>query len=350
MPLTPSELGERRIGFPRFWTEPNVPGQRLQMRPALTALEVAAQCGCEDTLDMLHSAGADDSAWRMSSESEQNSLLEIPAEPPMSALSVSSPVHQAITVGNRSMLDKLLNTYDYSPNYRPLVAPTVALPPLSFALAQCDLANPGVRACIGDLLAHPRLILNLRTPVFNVHPLHFAAARHDPDLLTWIAASMPGGHTTAGQTALGHTLLHVAALPLTANYIAKSSPAVNLSIHCARTLDSKWLQHRLPSPRHINATKYPEPPLMSWGNPDKQGPLASAERDAQLATIRLLLDWGNVDIQAQDSDGNTALHYLAGTLGASPRAVELVRGIDGGEEVWQSARNWCGLTPKQLWE
>ncbi|KAJ5819756.1 hypothetical protein N7474_005347 [Penicillium riverlandense] len=44
-PLTQAELDERRTSFPRFWTEPNVPGLRLRMNKSNTALEVAASLG-----------------------------------------------------------------------------------------------------------------------------------------------------------------------------------------------------------------------------------------------------------------------------------------------------------------
>ncbi|KAE8344992.1 hypothetical protein BDV24DRAFT_126073 [Aspergillus arachidicola] len=230
-PLTPAELEERRPGFPRFWTEPNVPGQRLRMATALTSLEVAAQFGCEEIFEILYKAGAEDSSWRVSTATQEDSLSEIPSEAPLSALLVSSPMHQAIASGHRLMLDKILNTYNYYPDYRPLVTPTVALPPLFFAIARCDLAKPGVRECISDLFAHPRLSPHLRTPILEVHPLHFATARHDPEFLSWTADLIPGGHATAGRIALGHTLLHVAALPLTGNQVARNKMAIERSIH-----------------------------------------------------------------------------------------------------------------------
>ncbi|KAK1142387.1 hypothetical protein N8T08_007939 [Aspergillus melleus] len=221
------------------------------------------------------------------------------------------------------MLQKLIDYYNYSPNYRPLVAPTVALPPLSFAIARCDLEKPGVRGCISDLLAHPRLLPHLRTPVFDVHPLHFATARHDPDFLAWIASSILGGHLVADK------------------------PAVKHSIRCARTLDSKWLQHGRPSPIHAQ-TRAPRPPYRVLHKPFKPVPMTEAENGAQLATIQLLLKWGGFDVRAQDVDGNTALHYLAATVNVSPETIDLVRAMDGGKDVWESSTNWCGFSPKQL--
>ena len=339
-PLTEQELDERRKGFPRFWTEPNIPGQRLRMTPALTALEVAAGCAREDLLELVRAAGADESSWLADSASlftRDNPLLN------PSALSTSSPVHQAIAAGHPSMLRHLLTSCRHSPNYRPLAAPTVALPPLSFAVSRCDLTNPGVQSCLVELLAHPQLDWHLRTPIFDIHVLHFATARHDPELLSWLAGFLPGGLSAAGTTALGHTLLHVAALPLTASQTVARKPAVARSMHCARTLDSRWLPHALPSPLH---TQFAAPGDLGAERPQ---PMTRTEQEAQKATIKLLLEREALDVRAQDIDGNTALHYLAGTLNVDEETVELVRGMEGGENVWQSVRNRWGLTPQQLW-
>lgn len=115
------------------------------------------------------------------------------------------------------MLRYLLSTCECSPNYQPHAAPTVSHLPLSYAIARCDLTNAGVQRCSVDLLSHPELNANLCTPIFNIYALHFATAHHDPDLLSWLAAFIPGGLSSAGTTALGQTLLHIACLPLTAN-------------------------------------------------------------------------------------------------------------------------------------
>lgn len=110
----------------------------------------------------------------------------------------------------------ILSTYGYSPNYFPYAAPTVALPPLSHAIARCNLNDPKVQGCVTNLLSHPRLDANLRTPISNIHPLHFVTALHDPALPLWLTTFIPGGYEVAGTTGLGHTLLHIAALPFTA--------------------------------------------------------------------------------------------------------------------------------------
>lgn len=139
------------------------------------------------------------------------------------------------------MLRHLFSTCGYSPNYRPYAALTVALPPLALGIARCNLSDSGVQRCLVDLLYHPKLDPNLRAPILDIPPLHFATTHHDPDLLSWLAALIPGGYKVAEATALGHTLLHMASLPLIATREVARNPEVARTIHCARTLDSKWI-------------------------------------------------------------------------------------------------------------
>lgn len=346
-PLTEAELDERHHGFPRFWTEPNIPREGVRIDRALTALELAAKTGSVEILDLLRAAGADESAWIQPSTTNNGDSDQFMIEGEnarISALAPSSPVHEAIAAGQQSMFRHLLSTCRYSPNYRPRATPTVSLPPLSYTIARCDLNNTGVQRCLVDLLSHPQLDANLRTPIFDVHPLHFATAHHDPDLLSWLAGFIPGGFAAAGVTALEHTLLHVASLPLTNSQIVSGNPDVARSIHCVRTLDSHWSPYRLPSPIHM---QFLTPGEMGAKNP--QQPMTVALQQAQKATIRVLLEWGGVNVRAKDVDGNMALHYLASTLNVDEETVEMVRQMEGGEAVWQEATNYWGLTPRQLW-
>ncbi|KAL4949663.1 hypothetical protein BDW69DRAFT_188080 [Aspergillus filifer] len=237
----------------------------------------------------------------------------------------------------------LLSTCGYFPNYRPLAAPTVALPPLSYAIARCNINDPHVQRCIADLLIHPQLDINLRTPIFGVHVLHFATAHHNPDLLTWLASFIPGGLAVAGKTALGHTSLHIAYLPLTAGQTDAGVDNVTTSIHCVRTLDWGWAPYDLHSPIFAQF-KTPHELGLLWAKP-----MTEAQNKAQRVTIELLLRWGGCDVSAQDMDRNTALHYLAGTLGIDELTVRVVRELKGGEDVWKKAKNIWGLTPSDLW-
>ena len=94
---------------------------------------------------------------------------------------------------------------------------------------------------------------------------------------------------------------------------------------------------------------------MDFSTPEEVGyrnnpiPMTVAQQQAQQATIRVLLDWGGIDVRAKDVDGNTALHYLAGTLNISDITLTMVRAMDGGEEVWQESKNGYGVTPRRMW-
>ncbi|KAL3484032.1 hypothetical protein BJX62DRAFT_248823 [Aspergillus germanicus] len=349
-PLTEGELEERRRWFPMFWTEWFVPGRSLRMGKALTALEEAAGYGREDLFDLLRAAGAEESAWVHQAESDDPELWDFDESAPVSFLSTSSPLHEALYWGEQAMVQHLLLRCGHPPNYRPRAVPTMALPPLSHILVRCNFDDENVHNCLVDLLAHPELDPNLRTPVFGIHPLHFATAHHNPKLLTWLAGFIPDGLAAARTTALGHTLLHIACLPLIPDQIAAKNPNVLKSIHCIRTVNYHW---------HPRAKLIPSPSLGEVATAEEIAsldpqPMTVAEQQAQLATIRVLLEarrgQGEVaNVRARDVDGNTALHYLAGTLNMSDETLELVRGLEGGEQVWSEARNNWGLTPSQLW-
>lgn len=146
-----------------------------------------------------------------------------------------------------------------------------------------------------DLLYyHPRLDANLRTPISNIHPLHFVTALHDPALLLWLAAFIPGGCEAAGTTALGHTLpLHIAALPFTAQQIVACPEIIKTRsiVHCsARTLDSTtWKPHRLPSQLHMDFST-PEDTIIVMGSGRKPIPMTVPQQLAQQGTNRGLLE------------------------------------------------------------
>ncbi|KAL4898482.1 hypothetical protein BDV59DRAFT_197386 [Aspergillus ambiguus] len=76
--------------------------------------------------------------------------------------------------------------------------------------------------------------------------------------------------------------------------------------------------------------------------------LTPKEREAQVNVIRSLLDTG-IDAHAQDVEGNMPLHYLAATLNVDPGAVQLLRGMEGGEEVYNNSLNREGLSPRSMW-
>jgi hypothetical protein len=77
---------------------------------------------------------------------------------------------------------------------------------------------------------------------------------------------------------------------------------------------------------------------------DRPSSLTVSQQLAQQDKIRVLLEWGGIDIKAKYLDGNTSLHYLAGTLNMSDITLSMMREMDGGEGVWQESKNchWGG--------
>jgi hypothetical protein len=71
---------------------------------------------------------------------------------------------------------------------------------------------------------------DIRTPVFDVHILHFAAALLQVDLLKAVGIPL----SKASTTAICHSLLHIAALPFNWSDFEESAPKVKQSIHDER--------------------------------------------------------------------------------------------------------------------
>ena len=109
----------------------------------------------------------------------------------------------------------------------PLSAPT-RLSPHMTAIAFCD--PPNLEAY--DIPArNVKTNLNLCTPIFFIHVLHFATARLDVPLLQHLITNPNTPPNAAGTTALDHTLLHVSTLPLNDKHINIFSPKNFQSIH-----------------------------------------------------------------------------------------------------------------------
>ena len=339
--LTPNEIADRRKTFSRFWTEPELPTIRFRSTAARTALETAASVGNVALFDQVRAAQPDESWWTV-----DPTPSHLPDQPTHSAFCTSSPVHEAIMAQKSDMLRHLLDI-GYSPNVLPLAATTRCFSPLAVAVAFCD--PPNIEA-YHILIHHPTTNPTLRTPIFSIHILHFATARLDLPLLQHILTNQSTPLETAGTTSLGHTLLHVASLPLTDVHINLFSPKIFHSIHDVRTLDTKhWLpinlRRRKPSHRgilHSQADTLPLPP----------GVMPKDEEDArkQAEMVLWLLLSGMQDVAAQDVYGNTPLHYLASAMRVNEELLTQVRARQGAESVWKESKNELGYTPGELWE
>ena len=338
-PLTTNEVAARRKVFSRFWSEHQLPTQKFRSTPARTALETAASVGDVQLFDQVRDAGPDESWWLIDPTPHK-----LPDTLTHSVLCTSSPCHEAIIAGKNNMLQHLL-ALGYSPNILPLAAPTWCLSPHMTAIAFCG--PPNVEAY--DILAqNAKTNLNLRTPIFSIHVLHFATARLDVPLLQHLLNNPNTPLEAAGTTALGHTLLHISTLPLTDAHINIFSQKIFQSIHDVRTLDTKdW--------GPINFTLYNPARRSIFTCHKRSFPLARTAEDdedshRQEEMVLWLLRTGKQDVGAQDVYGNTPLHYLASAMCVNDELLAEVRACEGGETVWKGSRNELGYTPEELLE
>ena len=337
-PLTPEELAVRRNGLARFWTEHQLPAQ--YSFPARTPLEVAAVTGNVAIFDQVRAAGPDESWWTINPTPP-----ELPSEPSLSALCTSSPVHEAIVYENLEMLQHLL-ALGFSPNILPLAAPTCCFPPHMTAIAFCD--PPNLQA-YDILAAHPAVDLTRRTPVYSIHVLHIAVARLDIPLVQHLTRYPSTPLSSASQTVLGHTLLHIATLPTTDMHIYLFSKKIFRSVHDVRTLSTRWMNRDLRRRKRENrgifsaiSDDLPIPPPLTLRDEE--------ERVMQENMVLWLLQSGTQDLAAQDVYGNTPLHYLVCAMNPNEVLIEKLREFFEGEAVWKGSKNELGYTPEDLWE
>ena len=231
----------------RFWTGVDFPSRNvIPYSDTMPAVIEAAQGDSVAIVDLLCDAGADTSFWKTHS-------LELPMEATPSSLAISTPLHAAVWTRNSDMLDHLLKS-GFCANAMPLANPTKCITPLMATIVYC---NPWNKEAFHRLLRDSGSAgLQMRTPVFNVHILHFAVARLDPELLRCVSGAFP--LASAGVTALGHTLLHIACLPLNEQYVEMHSQAIYDSIHEMRSLSEEsaqtaQLEHRHPADDYIQA-------------------------------------------------------------------------------------------------
>ena len=336
----------------RFWTGIDFPSRNvIPYSDTIPAMIEAAQGDSYAIVDLLCEAGAETSFWKTESR-------EIPLEATASSLAVTTPLHAAVWSGNAKMLDHLL-TLGFNPNAMPLANPTRCITPLMATIVYC---SPWNKEVFHRLLEYSPQSgpanSSIRTPIYDVHILHFAVARLDCELLRCVSAAVPLG--AAGATALGHTLLHIACLPLNERYIQMHSKEIYESIHEVRSLSDEsaemaHIEGRDPADSYVRAreniirtkrlltrpfTRIPA--RFSWDLPSEEY-FAS-----QIEVLGYLLGNSEQDVAKGDVHGNTALHYLASHRAVNREAVALLRGLPDGERVWMQARNRYGYTPGEL--
>lgn len=332
-PLTRDEIEERFFQtVAPFWSGPWWFSIQNQRNCDSVPAPVAAARGNIAIYDHVVASGADISFWVQADDM-------LPEAPTPSSLSISSPLHAAIQERNTPMIKHLLDN-GYNPNVQPLGDVTRIFSPLASTMTLC---NPWNEEAFNILSSHPKIDFNTRTPVYDVHLLHFAAAILSIPLLRKLTTSV--SLHNAKSTAVGHTLLHIACLPLDQNYIQRYSSKCWASIHEVRSFSQNPfdIYENLPGDRGYE----PLEDLMEFK--DYSAP-SSDYFGAQLEVVKFLITEGVNDVSATDVHGNTALHYLAGHRRVNHALISLLRTQDGAETDWREKKNRYGFTAQDLFE
>jgi hypothetical protein len=366
LPLTQEELDARKSSVSRFWCGPeDLDLDYATNGEALHSVTLAGRT-TEAILDTLLEAGADVSFWTGPETKE-----ELPAPPlPPSALCLSTPLHQAIAVDNHDMLERLLHL-GFNPNARALIAGCQAFTPI-----QHSIRTGNVRA-YRRLSAHPLADASILTPAYRFHMLHFAVAHLSIAMLE--AIDVPLRESPA--SALGHTLGHIACMPLDETHIQLFSHKIRGSIHDIRTFHlPRNMSDIMPGVNFalLAEEQYKQVPRIS--GPDYRGPGdkdASGHRKTWLGArdrhagpsdyvffdppsdeflgaqaevmTRIVQELGIKIVLDKDYLGNTPMHYLASARVVNDSLIAWLREHTQGDYCWLKIKNEFGHTPRDLW-
>ena len=334
----------------RFWTEPKLrPLAQIPYGDAVPAPVEAAQCGCIDSLESIIRAGADITFWLHEQQ-------QLPSPASISSLAVVTPLHSAIWSRNTAALEYLLSR-GFNPNAMPLAAITRCITPAMATIVHCD---PWNEAAWRLLQRQPTFNPTLRTPIYNVHILHFAVARLSISILEAIVDDVP--IDSAGTSALGHTLLHVACMPLDERFINMCSKAIYDSIHETRDLSEMCaeLKHQYEGAQINNYAEArtildEQDVALNVAPFDKSATTRSlastppiVDSSDQTATVEYLCQYASIDISHQDIHGNTALHYLVSHKTLNTQLIDFLRSTCGGDHAWKALKNRYGYTAQDL--
>lgn len=375
------EVQGRRRARARFWAEHVFPRTDFPTNNPASSLSAAIEAGNLAIYAYLVAHGADETAWMDGDRYHVIAGDELP-----SYFVVESPLHVAVRTENREALQFLLDR-GHKPDVFPMVLVTRCLNAVMATLA----AKPWLEGF--DLLA-PHADLSLVTPIFRCHVLHFAVASLDLDAVKHVVNALGGpshASSSVAPTALGHTLLHVASLPVDDSVATMHASAIYQSIHEFRTTDEGWEPIRLAGRAaptrasmrgrggrgggHFSTRGGGGGHRWSWRfRPTIFRDLSDEERDAQAAVLLYLLDSGAVPAEqllAQDVHGNTVLHYLASVRNPDDRVIQALRDRavtnteDGalpsssssdpsattgaGERLWRGVKNLWGFSAEDLY-
>ena len=338
----------------RFWSEVDFrPLEPVPNADSIPALVAAAEKSDIATLkSLLDAPGTDTSFWTTYPQAPYISKPET-----ASSLAISTPLHAAIRGRNLQALSLLLSA-GFNPNALPLAAPTRCISPPMATIVHCE---PWNEEAYNILAGHPLIDLNIRTPVYDVSILHFAVARLDLHLLKRIAVDVP--LSNAGRTALGHTLLHIACLPLDESWVQTHSEPIFKSCHETRNL-SELEVFEEGTGEYVKAREVLR--TRAWTvvptlNPDeryprrftarpKKGDIEDAHKRQMEVVMYLLETCQELGFEAMDIHGNSPLHYLACHRNINEKLLDLLWDLDGVRQTCWTAKNRYGFTAAELFD
>jgi hypothetical protein len=352
--ILPKEVHQRHSTRGRFWADHDFPLVNLPEKGPVHSLTMCAMTGNVQAYEFLVRNGADDQCWM------GKQLMGVTSESLPSALATETPLNAAVLREDEAMLRFLLER-GHRPDLFTAVLPTRPVSPIMQAVAK-----HGDPWLVGFDIMAEHADLSITTPMFGCHLLHFATATVDLDVL-WHVATVLGSPRLVNSTpvtTLGHSLLHVACLPLNDSYVNLHSLPVYKSIHEFRTLDTDWVPQVLTRDGKYVDEAQRKALAVFWGSPDsplvwtdrqrrasrvyweakitRRPPffitnMPENERDVQRRVVRFLLSssWNKrAEIARQDVHGNTILHYLASYRFPDKDLIAWIRDIwDAHDEV-----------------
>ncbi|KAJ6090516.1 hypothetical protein N7486_009331 [Penicillium sp. IBT 16267x] len=201
--ITEEEVEKRTRKY--FWKGSEGPYFRNRYTEAVHPLVLAASLPSTKIIDQLLTTNADRSFWMAFP-----ALKAIPEQPTPSSLALSSPPHEPIASGNIEMLTYLLQA-GFNPNILPLGDVCTRMTPFMATILDCVSWNePAYEILARD----PRIDFNIPAG----HSLEALRRVEDTPL------------AVAGATAYGHTLLHIACMPLMIQNLASNTRESILNI------------------------------------------------------------------------------------------------------------------------
>lgn len=388
--LTDSELEQRHRSRSRFWAEPDFPRIDYPTNNPMPALCVATKFHDQASYDLLVKFGADETAWIAPGQQTPLSSDDDPSSVDAHASSrwaVESPLLVAVSNRDVVMLRMLLDR-GHKPEYFPEALVTRSMSALAAALSKHDplAAHEHHQPwTVGFDMMAPKSDMSLLTPLFRCHVLHFAVATLDLNLIKHVTQVIGGDKSAAAlqqvpSTALGHTLLHIASLPIHDGVVNMHSEAVYLSSHEFRTTDTSWEPRKLSSEARSspaarggimrgrrtgtwrgrggrNMVPSTQPGPESYDVPQNE---LRAQADVVIFLMQCLQEGasskgaqGQDELAKQDVHGNTPMHYLASIRNPDWELIsQLVNQYpDGGtKKAWESLPNMWGFTAERLYD